>query len=72
VKERLMYDVLLEAPGLLRSREVRGQFSSELTEGEHVRVEGREWVVIRVTTPTRRGLVDRRAVARPLATELAH
>jgi hypothetical protein len=66
-----MYDVLLEAPGLLRSREVRGQFSSELAEGEHVRVEGLEWVVTKVTTPTRPGLVDRRAVARPLAADLA-
>ena len=66
-----MYDVLLEAPGLLRSREVRGHFSSELTEGEHVRVEGREWVVTKVSMPNRPGLADRRAVARPLATELA-
>jgi hypothetical protein len=66
-----MYDVLLEAPGLLRSRTVRGQFSSKLAEGEHVRVEGREWVVTKVTTPARPGLVDRRAVARPLAAELA-
>jgi hypothetical protein len=65
-----MYDVLLESPGLLRSREVRGQFSSTLAEGERVRVAGREWVVTEVTTPTRPGIVDRHAVARPLAPEL--
>jgi hypothetical protein len=65
-----MYDVLLEAPGLLRSREVRGQFSSRLAEGERVSVEGRDWVVTKVTIPSRRGLVDRHAVARPLAVEL--
>ena len=66
-----MYDVLLEAPGLLRSREVRGQFSEPARGGRARPSRGPRWMVTKVTTPIRPGLVDRRAVARPLAAELA-
>jgi hypothetical protein len=59
----LIYDVMLEVQGLLRSRSIRMRADRELELGETLDVEGRHWLIASVA-PARSLYLDRRLVAR--------
>jgi hypothetical protein len=60
-------DVKLEVQGLFRSRMVRMRLDRELRPGETFDLDGRHWIVTRVSPLN----VDRRIVARELVAEAA-
>jgi hypothetical protein len=62
----LTYDVLLEVPGLLRSRDLRAELPSDIQPGGRLELAGRTWIVADVFNATStRARVDRHLVARP-------
>jgi hypothetical protein len=63
-------DVMLEVQGLFRSRMVRMHLDRELRPGETFDLDGRRWIVTRVS-PAKSLNVDRRIVARELLAEAA-
>ena len=60
--ERVVYDMMLEVEGLVRSLTVRTTLRRELRIGETFSVSGRRWVVSDVQVVNRKG-VDRRLIA---------
>lgn len=60
--ERLVYDMMLEVEGLVRSLTVRTTLHRELRIGETFSVSGRRWVVSDVQVVNRKG-VYRRLIA---------
>jgi hypothetical protein len=62
----LMYDLMLETAGILRSSDVRLRVDRDLEPGETIGFHGRRWLVTQVS-PTKQGAdVDRRAIAQEL------
>ena len=59
-----LVEVLMESPGLYRSREVHLPLDKGVESGALIELEGREWVVAHVA-PARSGGVDRRVIVRP-------
>jgi hypothetical protein len=68
--EEFADDVMLEVQGLFRSRMVRMHLDRELRPGETFDLDGRRWIVTRVS-PAKSLNVDRRIVARELLAEAA-
>jgi hypothetical protein len=64
----LIYDVMLEVPGIYRSQGVRIRLDHEVGPGEILDLNGRRWEVTDVH-PAHSLLVDRRVVARELGDE---
>ena len=65
---KLIYDVMLEVPGIYRSHGVRTRLDHEVGPGEILDLNGRRWEVADVH-PAHSLLVDRRVVARELGDE---
>jgi hypothetical protein len=68
VSERLLSEVLFEAPGLLRSREAHLDLVGDLRPGVQFELDGRSWVVTDVAPAASAGLY-RRLVVRPSVDE---
>jgi len=66
----LIYDVVLEVPGIYRSQNVRIRLDHEVEPGEILDLNGRRWEVADVYLGHSL-LVDRRVVARELVDEQA-
>jgi len=64
----LAYDMMLEVQGLIRSLAVRTTLDRDLRVGETFNFQDRDWVVERVQ-PVASGELDRRLVAREIASE---
>ena len=59
----LIYDLMLETTGILRSPDIRLCIDRDLEPGETIGFHGRRWLVTQVT-PTKQGAdIDRRAIA---------
>jgi len=70
MRKELMYDLMLEVEGILRSRTLRIRRERELEPGDVLDLDGRRWEVMRVG-PSRSLRVDRRVVAREIVSPLA-
>jgi hypothetical protein len=70
MRNELMYDLMLEVEGILRSRALRIRRERELEPGDVLDLDGRRWEVTQVV-PSRSLRVDRRVVAREIVSPLA-
>jgi hypothetical protein len=70
MRNELMYDLMLEVEGILRSRALRIRRERELEPGDVLDLDGRRWKVTQVG-PSRSLRVDRRVVAREIVSPLA-
>ncbi len=72
MEKLLIYDMMLEVDGVLRSQDVRVELDREVQPGETINVRDRDWLVTGVTAanPNHGGL-DRRLIAREVVKEAA-
>ena len=70
MRNELMYDLMLEVEGILRSRALRIRRERELEPGDVLDLDGRRWEVTQVG-PSRSLRVDGRVVAREIVSPLA-
>jgi len=70
MRNELIYDLMLEVEGILRSRAYRIRRDRELEPGDVLDLDGRRWEITQVGT-SRSLHVDRRVVAREVVNPLA-
>jgi hypothetical protein len=70
MRNELIYDLMLEVEGILRSRPYRIRRDRELEPGDVLDLDGRRWEITQVG-PSRSLHVDRRVVAREVVNPLA-